>query len=121
VLGVAAEPWLCDCEKKCSILVEAGSEAEAIDVASEMCDGAPWECTCALLRRDYEPDVLDQGLTAMRTISFKISRELLEKLDKHAETRKLTRSDVIRKAIELYLKLEDYKVQPQPRYVRLVA
>jgi len=43
---VTAEPWLCDCEKKCSLIVEAGSEAEASDAASEMCDGAPWECTC---------------------------------------------------------------------------
>jgi len=55
----------------------------------------------------------------MRVITFKADEKLLERLDKFAMAKGLTRSEVIRKAIELYLRLEDYKVKPQPRYVRL--
>lgn len=55
----------------------------------------------------------------MRVITFKADEELLERLDSYARIRGVTRSEVIRKAIELYLKLEDYKVQPQPKVIRL--
>jgi len=57
----------------------------------------------------------------MRVITFKADEELLERLDTFARVKGITRSEVIRKAIELYLKLEDYKVQPQPRIVRLLS
>jgi len=55
----------------------------------------------------------------LRVITFKADEELLERLDSYARIRGVTRSEVIRKAIELYLKLEDYKVQPQPKVIRL--
>ncbi len=57
----------------------------------------------------------------MRVITFKADEELLERLDTFARLKGVTRSEVIRKAIELYLKLEDYKVQPQPKIIRLNA
>jgi predicted transcriptional regulator len=57
----------------------------------------------------------------MRVITFKADEELLERLDMFARLKGVTRSEIIRKAIELYLKLEDYKVQPQPKIVRLTS
>jgi len=55
----------------------------------------------------------------MRVITFKADEELLERLDTFARLKGVTRSEVIRKALELYLKLEDYKVRPQPKLIRL--
>lgn len=57
----------------------------------------------------------------MRVITFKADEELLERLDVYARLKGVTRSEIIRKAIELYLKLEDHKVQPQPKIVRLTS
>ena len=57
----------------------------------------------------------------MRVITFKAEEELVERLDSFARLKGVTRSEVIRKAIELYLKLEDYKVQPEPKIVRLLS
>lgn len=57
----------------------------------------------------------------MRVISLKLDEELLERLDSYARMKGVTRSEVIRKAIELYLRLEDYKVQPPPRVIRLTS
>ncbi len=57
----------------------------------------------------------------LRLITVKMPEEMLEKLDDIAMAKNTTRSEVIRKAIELYLKLEDYKVQPQPKIVRLTS
>ena len=57
----------------------------------------------------------------MRVITFKAEEDLLEKLDDLARLKGETRSEVIRQAIELYLKLEEYKVQPQPKIVRLLS
>jgi len=57
----------------------------------------------------------------MRVITFKVDEELLERLDYYARLKGVTRSEVIRKAIELYLKLDEYKVRPQPRIIRLNA
>lgn len=57
----------------------------------------------------------------MRVVTVKMEEELLERLDDFARLKGVTRSEVIRRAVELYLKLEDYKVQPQPKYVRLFS
>lgn len=57
----------------------------------------------------------------MRVVTFKVDEELLAKLDTFAKLKGVTRSEVIRKAIELYLKLEDYRIQPQPKIVRLLS
>ena len=57
----------------------------------------------------------------MRVITFKIDNDLLYRLDSYARLKGVTRSEVIRKAIELYLKLEDYKVQPQPKVIKLTS
>ncbi|PVU73253.1 CopG family transcriptional regulator [Sulfolobales archaeon SCGC AB-777_J03] len=40
----------------------------------------------------------------MRIVSFKIEEELLMKLDVYALNKRLSRSDVIREALEKYLK-----------------
>ena len=57
----------------------------------------------------------------MRVVTFKVEEDLLEKVDSYARLKGVTRSEVIRKALELYLRLEEYKVQPQPKYVRLMS
>lgn len=57
----------------------------------------------------------------MRVVTFKVEEPLLERLDSIARLKGITRSEAIRKAIELYLKLEDYKVQPEPKRVRLLS
>ena len=57
----------------------------------------------------------------MRVVTFKLEEDLLEKLDSVARLKGVTRSEVIRKAIELYLRLEDYRAQPQPKKVRLLS
>ena len=55
----------------------------------------------------------------MRLVTFKADEELVERLDSLARLMEVSRSEVIRRAIELYLRLEDYKVQPQPKVVKL--
>jgi len=40
----------------------------------------------------------------VRTVTFKIYDELLERLDEYARLKGVSRSEVIRKAIELYLR-----------------
>ena len=57
----------------------------------------------------------------MRVVTFKVEEPLLEKLDSIARLKGITRSEAIRKAIELYLKLEDYRVQPEPKRVKLLS
>lgn len=61
------------------------------------------------------------GASAMRVVTFKLEEDILEKLDGLAREKGVTRSEVIRKAIELYLKLEDFRIQPQPKVVRLLS
>ena len=57
----------------------------------------------------------------MRVVTFKLEEDLLDRVDSFARLRGVTRSEVIRKAIELYLRLETYKVQPEPKRVRLLS
>ncbi|MET1128555.1 MAG: ribbon-helix-helix protein, CopG family [Thermoproteota archaeon] len=57
----------------------------------------------------------------MRVITFKADEDLLEKLDSVARLKGVTRSEAIRRAIELYIRLEDYKVRPQPKVVKLMS
>lgn len=57
----------------------------------------------------------------LRVVTFKAEDELIEKVDTLARLKGVTRSEIIRKALELYLKLEDYKIQPQPKIVRLLS
>ena len=51
----------------------------------------------------------------MRIVTFKIEEELLTKLDKYARRRNLSRSDAIRKAIEMLLE------QETPEFIKEVA
>ena len=57
----------------------------------------------------------------MRVVTFKVDEDLLEKLDSFARLKGVTRSEIIRKAIELYLRLEDSRIQPQPKRVVLYS
>jgi len=57
----------------------------------------------------------------MRVVTFKVEEDLLEKLDSFARLKGVTRSEIIRKAIELYLRLEDENIHPEPRFVRLMS
>lgn len=57
----------------------------------------------------------------MRVITFKADEDLLEKLDSLARLKNVSRSEIIRKALELYLRLEEYRVEPKPKIVRLYS
>lgn len=57
----------------------------------------------------------------VRVVSFKIDEDLLDELDNFVLDRGISRSEAIRKAIELYLKLEGRKVQPSIKIVRLTS
>ena len=46
----------------------------------------------------------------MKVVTFKIDEKLLEKLDEYARLKGVTRSEVIRKAIELYLRDNNFKL-----------
>jgi len=55
----------------------------------------------------------------VKVVTFKVDEELLERLDEYARLKGVTRSEVIRKAIELYLRVEGKRLAPQPRIVRI--
>jgi hypothetical protein len=59
----------------------------------------PYEVTVAEGRRAG-----GRGCMAMRVVSFKIDEELLEMLEEYARKRRMTKSEVIRRAIEAYIK-----------------
>jgi len=56
---------------------------------------------------------------ALKTITLKLDEETVKILDDLAKQKGTTRSDIIRRAIELYLTLERKKWVPKPRIVRL--
>lgn len=58
------------------------------------------------------------GVTMLRVITFKIDDDLLEKLDDFSRMKGIPRSEVIRKAIEHYLKVM-YSSRPEPRRIKL--
>ena len=53
-----------------------------------------------------------------RIVTFKVDEGLLERLDSIAKLKGVSRSEVIRRAIELYLRMEEER-RPQPKIVRL--
>ena len=55
----------------------------------------------------------------MRIVTFKIDEDLLSELDSFAKIKGVTRSEVIRKAIELYLKLATPMDELKIKKVRL--
>ena len=57
----------------------------------------------------------------VRVVTFKVEEDLLDRLDSFARIKGVTRSEVIRKAIELYLRLEDHKFDHEPKVVRLMS
>ncbi|MEB3825421.1 MAG: ribbon-helix-helix protein, CopG family [Desulfurococcales archaeon] len=46
----------------------------------------------------------------MKVVTFKIEEDLLEKIDKYALDKNMTRSEVIRRAIKTYLERETRKI-----------
>ncbi len=57
----------------------------------------------------------------MRVVTFKVDEELLERLDTFAKLKGIPRSEVIRKAIELYLRVEERNTRPQPKIIKLYS
>ena len=55
----------------------------------------------------------------MRVVTFKIEEELLEKLDMYARSRGKTRSEIIRRALELYLIREEKREPIIARRIRV--
>jgi len=55
----------------------------------------------------------------VRVVTFKVDEDLFERLDGFARLKGVSRSEIIRKAVELYLRLEEHEARPQPRKVRL--
>ena len=66
-----------------------------------------------------DPYVKVRWSSMTRVVTFKVSEEFLERLDRFARMKNMSRSEVIRNAIEIYLMLEDHKHYPQPRIVKL--
>jgi len=57
----------------------------------------------------------------MKVVTFKIDLDLLERLDDMARLKGVSRSELIRRAIALYLSIEEKRRTIQPRYVRLYS
>lgn len=57
----------------------------------------------------------------LRIITFKAEEDLVEALDSIARYKGVTRSEVIRMALELYIRLETAKATAEPRRVRLMC
>ena len=57
----------------------------------------------------------------MRVVTFKIDEDLLERLDSMARLKGVPRSEIIRRAIEIYLRMEESKQRIEPRIIRLTS
>ena len=57
----------------------------------------------------------------MRVVTFKIEEELLEALDTYAKIKGIPRSEVIRRAIQLYLRIEEKNTRPEPKRIKLYS
>jgi metal-responsive CopG/Arc/MetJ family transcriptional regulator len=57
----------------------------------------------------------------MRIVTFKIPEELLDELDDMAAALQITRSEAIRRALELWMKLNREKTKPKPKVVKLLS
>ena len=55
----------------------------------------------------------------MKVITFKLNEELLEELDSIARLEGTTRSEIIRRAIQLYIRLRKKRYSPKPKIVKL--
>lgn len=56
-----------------------------------------------------------------RVYTFKAPAELIEKLDRLAQMMGTTRSDLIRRAIELYIKMESWRPVRDYKIIRLTS
>ena len=58
----------------------------------------------------------------MKVVTFKVSDELLKEVDEIAKRERVTRSEIIRKALELYVRLWKKRELPkEPKRVRLTS
>ena len=57
----------------------------------------------------------------MKVVTFKVEESLLERLDSYARLKGVTRSEIIRKAIELYLRIKEKEIISQPKIVKLTS
>lgn len=58
-------------------------------------------------------------MSRLRVVTVKMEEELLERVDELARELGVSRSAVIRSALELYLKLNSDKLRPRVIYVKL--
>jgi len=56
---------------------------------------------------------------AVRVVTFKVDEDLFWRIEALARMKGVTRSDVIREALMLYLAVEERRTGYQPRIVRL--
>ncbi len=66
---------------------------------------------------------LEVGLVSpgLRVVTFKIDYDLLDRLDTYCRMKGLPRSEVIRRAIEHYLRKEWDEIMPRPKVVKLYS
>lgn len=57
----------------------------------------------------------------MRVVTFKIDEDLLERLDLYARLKGITRSEAIRRAIELLLEREEPELSVKPKIIRILS
>ena len=57
----------------------------------------------------------------MRVVTFKVDEDLLERLDTYARLKGITRSEAIRKAIELLLQMDGDSVSVKPKIIRIFS
>jgi len=57
----------------------------------------------------------------LKVVTFKVEESLLERLDSYARLKGVTRSEIIRKAIELYLRIKEKEIISQPKIVKLTS
>ena len=57
----------------------------------------------------------------MRVVTFKVDEELLERLDTYARLKRLPRSEVIRRALEEYLKRHHEDIKVEPKIIRILG
>ena len=57
----------------------------------------------------------------MRVVTFKVDEDLLERLDTYARLKGMTRSEAIRKAIELLLQMDGDSVSVKPKIIRIFS
>jgi len=57
----------------------------------------------------------------MRVVTVKMEEELVEAIDVFARLRRMTRSELIRRAVREYLEKHGERVDPSPKIIRILS